>query len=329
MLMLTIAIPTYNRHEKLLKTLNNICLFKDCFEIEIIILDNFSNPPVSDYMSEKGYSGFDYTHIYRNNGNIGSSANVLNCFIHTKSDWMWLLGDDDLPLSNCLVDIFNEIQRANENDFLIKFNSDAGEFPEVDTSISNEEEFVRFCSNIHYYSNMLFISNSIFRTNSMQRHLRLMFEFTNTMAPQIIGILENVSESRTIRIVNKVITEHGSPQGEDTWDLHIVKEGVLYLSDVKDHNLFSEEMVKNLLLNYIAPKRFFIAFFVYPFRYKSYSVAYWRWFYRRSSYIFSGFKSLYLLLLSVNIRFYYKSRLVNKILSRRVINNPMLNSDRY
>lgn len=328
MTILTIAIPTYNRHEKLLKTLNSLSLLKGDLPIKVIIIDNFSTPPVSEYLAENKYSGFDFTEIYRNNGNVGLGANLLMCFVHTQSEWMWLLGDDDLPLSNCLINILSEIQKSDDNDFLIKFNSHAGGFPDSDTSITNEKEFIQFCSNIRYYSNMLFISNSVFRAKEMHKYLRILFEYTNTMAPHIIGILKNVSENKKIKIVNKFLTEHGIAQGEDRWDYHRLHEGVLYFSDVKDHIAFKKDMVRKLYQSYMSPKRFFISLFVYPFRYKSYSVEYWHWFYWKSAFLLGGIKSLYLMSLSITIKYYFNSRIINAIISKRIKSNPNTNQDR-
>jgi hypothetical protein len=321
--MLTIAIPSFNRHGKLLKTLNSLYLFKGNLPIKVIVVDNFSTPPISDYLLENKYSGFDYTEIFRNNGNIGASANVLMCFAYAKSEWMWLLGDDDLPLSNCLNSIFSEIKKADEDDFLIKFNSHAGGFPDFDTTIYNEEEFIKFCANFSYYSNMLFISNSIFRVNSMQRNLRVMFEYTSTMSPHIIGILNNVSENRHIKIVNCIITEHGIAQEGETWNWHRLSEGVLYFFDVKGHTLFKTEMVRKLFQNYINPNRFYGSLFVYSFRFKNYSIDYWRWYYLKSSFLFSGIKSVYLLFLSKTIKYYFSSRLINFIISKIIKSNPI------
>jgi hypothetical protein len=317
-IMLTIAIPTYNRHEKLYKTLSKLSELMGSWPIKIIIIDNFSTPSVAEYLAEKNYKGFNYTEIHKNNSNIGLGANLLMCFVHTSTEWLWLLGDDDLPVSACLENIFCELSKAGKNDFLIKFNSQAGDFPEHDTIISNEEEFVQFCSNMSYYSNILFISNSIFRTKMMQKHLRLMYEYTNTLAPHIIGILKNVSEVNQIRIINKYISEHGVARGSDAWDHHRLCEGVLYFSDLKGHPLFKYDMVKNLFLNYFSHNKFYSQLFLYPFRYENLSLDYWRWFYWKSAFLFSGMKSRYLLFLSRTIKFYYNLRLLNSIISKRI-----------
>ena len=312
--MLTIAIPTYNRHSKLLETLNVLSSLAEIITLNIIIVDNCSIPDVEAYLVEHSYPGFGYTKIYRNGGNVGLGANLLMCFVHTRTEWMWLLGDDDLPIQNCLVDIITEINNADKNTFLLKFNSHAGESPDFDTVIPTEADFIRYCSNLRYYSNMLFISNSIFRVLPMQNHLRSMYEFTNTMAPHIVGILKNLSESMQIKLINKYITCHGRAEDNERWDMHRLREGVLYFSDIKGHDEFRKKMVSKLYREYLCPKRFYIPLFVYPFRHKNYDVTYWSWFYWKSAFLFDGEKSFYLLFLAVCHKFAYRSKMINKIM---------------
>lgn len=326
--ILTITIPTFNRQDKLLRTLNNLTLIKGNYPIRIIVIDNCSTPAVSDYLKENNYNGFDHTQILRNNGNIGMCANILLCFVHATTEWMWLLGDDDPPLSNSLSDIYQQLDKTDKRDFLIKFNSHAGGFPDHDTIIDNESDFINFCNNFFYYSNMLFMSNSIYRVKTMQKHLRVMFEFNNTLAPFMIGNLLNLNEGMRIRIVNKFVIEHGRVVSGESWDQHKVREGVLYFADLKGNVEFKNKMVRKLYLNYIAPKRFYIATFVYPFRYANYSSEYWSWFYHRSSILFSGFRHIYLNFLSSTIKFYYNSKLINTIILKRIKKKIITNLDR-
>ena len=315
---LTIAIPTFNRHEKLLETLNQLHLFKNELPVDIIVIDNFSSPPVLEYLIDNNYAGLNYTKIIRNNANIGGNANILMCFTHTETDWMWLLGDDDLPKKNCLIDILNDIKKTDNNDFLIKYNSDAGGFPDHETTINNEHEFINFCSNYKYYSNMLFISNSVFRTKAMKNHLRLMFEFTNSMAPHIVGILKNVSENNRIKIINTFITEHGVASEEDSWDWHRLREGVLYFSDLQNHNEFKTKVASKLFEKYLSANNFYIHAFVYPFRYENYSPEYWKWYYWKSAFLFTGVKSIYLNLLSSTVKYYLTSSIINLVVSTKI-----------
>ena len=95
--ILTIVIPTYNRHLKLLKVLNKIVTVKDGFNIKVLIIDNASTPPVEQFLYENNFNGFDYTTILTNQANIGIGANILLAYLQAKTEWAWLLGDDDLP----------------------------------------------------------------------------------------------------------------------------------------------------------------------------------------------------------------------------------------
>ena len=325
---LTIAIPTFNRHEKLLKTLNSLNIFRDKFLFKVIVIDNCSQPPINEYLSDNGYSGFEYTHVQRNYGNVGMAANILLTFVNSNSEWMWLLGDDDPPLPNCLIDIYSELELTTENDFLIKFNSHAGGFPDVDMILSSEKDYIKFCSNFSYYSNMLFMSNSIYRVNAMQNHLRIMFEFNNTLAPFLIGNLKNLSENKRIKIINKFIVEHGRVEAGQTWDSHKLREGILHFSDLEGHAEFKSKVLPKLLKDYISPGWFYIYLFIYPFRYGNYNADYWRWFYQKSSFLFTGFRSYYLSFLAKTIKYYYTSKIINKIISKRIKIKLISNLDR-
>lgn len=78
--LLTIAIPTYNRLEKLKISLNKILDYtKGHDEIEIFVSDNASTDGTKEYVKDvqKENSNLKY---YRNIANLGLDGNFLNCF---------------------------------------------------------------------------------------------------------------------------------------------------------------------------------------------------------------------------------------------------------
>ena len=76
---LTIAIPTYNRLEKLKICLKRLMEQKKIEQIEIIVSDNASTDGTGEYMTElvKKTENIRY---YRNTENVGPDKNFLNCF---------------------------------------------------------------------------------------------------------------------------------------------------------------------------------------------------------------------------------------------------------
>jgi hypothetical protein len=112
--ILTISIPTFARPaelkrclEALIPQLNEFCT---CY-----IADNCSPEPVNEIVSQIfDHHDFKSFAIHRRSVNIGVLGNVLHCFEVAKTPWVWILGDDDLPLPNAVESIFEAIKRHPE-----------------------------------------------------------------------------------------------------------------------------------------------------------------------------------------------------------------------
>ncbi|MCI9008304.1 MAG: glycosyltransferase family 2 protein [Lachnospiraceae bacterium] len=101
---LTIAIPTYNRAEKLIQCLQRVITYSQNKSIEIIISDNASSDNTQEYMKyvKMTYSNIKY---FRNDKNLGFDGNFLNCFEKASGEYVWLLSDDDFILPNAIESI--------------------------------------------------------------------------------------------------------------------------------------------------------------------------------------------------------------------------------
>jgi len=95
MIILTIAVPTYNRPEKL-KKLHDSFLGKVSSThqgtIEVIICDN------SDTCEQrKNEMLFNNTGVVykKNKVNLGFSGNILKCLSEAKGEYVWIISDDD------------------------------------------------------------------------------------------------------------------------------------------------------------------------------------------------------------------------------------------
>lgn len=327
---LTIVIPTYNRHEKLLITIKKLVNQLNEYCGDILIIDNASIPSVEEYFEQKNFSFRDYgISIQRNNGNVGIGANILLAHVQSRTDWTWLLGDDDIPLDFSVDLILKDIDKVKENIFLIKYNSSAGQWPKKEQTISNEKEFVSFCNRIEYYSNILFISNSVFRTHNFQIHAKKMTDFSQTMCPWILGYIINLENDNSILIKTEHVISHGIAPKTDTWDYHKLREGLLSYADIVGHEFFKRNMLTNLLIFYFnVNKRFIWRMFKYPFEYKQYSKEYWKWFYIRLAMCFYGRKRLFLFVLAHLIPIYYDSALFKKIIDKKIRSKIVLDNGR-
>jgi abequosyltransferase len=111
--LLTIAIPTYNRSACLTELLE-VLMPQLVGEprVELMISDNASQddtPAVIESFREKGLK-LIYT---RNEINIGSDANFLQCFEQANGKYMWLVGDDDIILPGALARILPVLAAAD------------------------------------------------------------------------------------------------------------------------------------------------------------------------------------------------------------------------
>ncbi len=102
--ILSVCIPTYNRHDFLMK---NLLYFKNhnSSDIEIIISDNASSDgtyeDVLNFINGNCLSNFRY---FRNTENIGPDANFKKALSYSNGTFSYLLGDDDF-LKDDFLDI--------------------------------------------------------------------------------------------------------------------------------------------------------------------------------------------------------------------------------
>ena len=111
--LLTIAIPTFNRNQILVKNLE-ILLPGLSDWVELLVVDNCSEVPVSDSLSvlRCAYPDKKIT-IHRNSVNIGANSNILRCIEQVKSKYIWIIGDDDFIDTNILRSIYDKINLDN------------------------------------------------------------------------------------------------------------------------------------------------------------------------------------------------------------------------
>ena len=107
---LTIAIPTYNRLEKLKICLKRLMEQKKIEQIEIIVSDNASTDGTGEYMTElvKKAENIRY---YRNTENVGPDKNFLNCFDKAVGEYVLLLGDDDFLLPMAVEHLLDTLEK--------------------------------------------------------------------------------------------------------------------------------------------------------------------------------------------------------------------------
>jgi glycosyltransferase involved in cell wall biosynthesis len=165
--LLSICIPTYNRPDKIENAIKSLIELEDINLVEIVIVDNFSEKKVSEIYDHMNYK-LSNIKIIRNSVNIGGGANLLRCIEYAQTDWIWLLGDDDIALKDSLKVILNDITNEmslKRNTVMIKYSSELGDV-KVPIYIDDYSVFFKFTTKENFFSNLLFMSSTV-----INRHL--------------------------------------------------------------------------------------------------------------------------------------------------------------
>ena len=123
-IILSIIIPTYNRVNFLKTTV-------DCFisqieegnfenEVEILIADDASPDNTREYLDELEAS-YPFVKTFTNPSNLGLSGNVEKLVKAARADFVWLFGEDDLPVQPSLKSALESIKTEKPN--IIVFNT--------------------------------------------------------------------------------------------------------------------------------------------------------------------------------------------------------------
>ncbi len=105
--LLTIAIPTFNRASYLAQTLAQVLKERATVaagRIEILVSDNCSDDATPTVVARAAEGQSDFRSI-RNPRNVGSDANIAQCFNEARGRYVVILGDDDMPCDGALAEL--------------------------------------------------------------------------------------------------------------------------------------------------------------------------------------------------------------------------------
>lgn len=241
--LLTIAIPTYNRQQTLVKNLEKL-LSQLTDECELLIIDNCSSNPVEDYL--KGTflandNNFKKIRVVRNSSNIGLSANFVRCFEFATSKWLWILSDDDPVVENALEIVLRHIKQYA--DVALLTYSTPIFVRKKEFSIQGIHEFLDKLDN---FERILFISGSIYNASMMQKHISAGYYFSYSMAPHLAILFSSLAEDgKGIFLTEEIVKWDPTPVNE-RWNALII---ILRLYSLIEHPSLSFEDKKKLAVH--------------------------------------------------------------------------------
>lgn len=125
---MTIAIPTWNRAQYL--ALNLQQLMQEAKgqwgKVEVLVSDNASSDNTSEVVAHAIEAGMPVRYL-RNAENIGSDANIAQCFDLATGDFVVIMGDDDLFVDGALAYVLEHLDADRTGVVCMRpygFNSD-------------------------------------------------------------------------------------------------------------------------------------------------------------------------------------------------------------
>lgn len=127
--LLTIAIPTYNRADCLRDNLRQLTSELAPVEkglVEIVVSDNCSEDSTEKVVQEANSPEFPIRYV-RNEENLGWGLNFLQCFDLSAGKYVLLLGDDDFLVDGCVELVLSHLQKEDYGVVFLRtygFNAD-------------------------------------------------------------------------------------------------------------------------------------------------------------------------------------------------------------
>lgn len=126
MSLLTIAIPTYNRREKLARLLDNLesQLADPALRgrVRILVGDNASDDGTSEFLERvrADRPGLPLK-LQRHLSNIGALRNMIWLYEQCATEYLWYFADDDLPLPGAVAKVVSALESYRPRVLLFSF----------------------------------------------------------------------------------------------------------------------------------------------------------------------------------------------------------------
>jgi len=160
--LLSVCIPTFNRRdflETLITQLIHLIEIR-CLNIEVCVSDNYSDDGTWEFLKKLSAKYSQFT-IKKQSQNIGGANNQLAVTDLASSEWILLVGDDDIFIEENLIDLLKELPNLETYDFIL-----------LNTKISDDKNLINL-DHGHVKNEKLkeSLKKSIFEYGFMGSHL--------------------------------------------------------------------------------------------------------------------------------------------------------------
>ncbi|HZK53593.1 MAG TPA: glycosyltransferase family 2 protein [Desulfosporosinus sp.] len=216
---ITVLIPTYNRKERLIRTLNALENQTDG-RFYVVISDNASNYNIDEVLIGRTKAFNERISIYKRKQNVGADANIVNLFTFCTTKWAWFLADDDFVLPNAITIINTQIESMPN---IGAFNFSIVNFSELfinKKEFRSAEELIDFYypSKSKWHGDLIFLSNKVFNTEILQDCISYMYKYNYTRISTVVLILKMLENKIPYCTINEKIVNYNDKE-EISWNI--------------------------------------------------------------------------------------------------------------
>ena len=265
--LLTIAIPTRNRHEYLDENLESLNKQINNYGkiVEIIICDNSTNDYSKRVVEKYNTLNLNIKYI-KNKHDIGSDKNIAKCFNLANGKYIHIIGDDDIYFDNTLDKIIQILKEGDYGSVFLRpygFNTNyLSEYPPFkigSNKIYNKDDFLlKIATQITLLSAHV-INKSLINEKDANK-------YCGSNLVQVNLLFDAVTRAKENYYFNKYLIAYrkNNSGGYDFFDIFINKFSEI-LGKYVDEGLISNNLMKK-----IECKKIKCFFPIYLFRLKYY-----------------------------------------------------------
>ena len=216
-------------------------------QVHVLVIDN-----QSDFEVEKSILATDLKEtlksieITRNEVNIGGNANIIRCVELAKTEWLWILSDDDPVLDGAVANILRYIERTD----LVAVN-----FTTAGTKCFRRKESKTviglrdFLENIDDLGNFVFVSSNVYNLKKIKNNISLGYQYAYSGMPLVLMLIRalSINPAACVVIAQESIVEWCNPSIGGTYFMTMGAPTILEPPELKKHRA----TVLRLLRSYI------------------------------------------------------------------------------
>ena len=212
--ILTIAIPTYNRPDKIYEQVMGL-IPQITDEVRLIVQDNHSDQPVESLFSDDVKAKCTFL---RNKYNIGADANIAKCFELCETPWLLVLGDDDPVEDFAVATILEDIKNSEPGRIFLCYDW------KQSYVAHGLDEFLAHCDQRYWC--LFWMSGCVYHKPLLKEYFHQYFYSISTMQPNIVLLVNALANhpEYSIKVTGKHIHKLAGP------DTHWNREAYIYAS---------------------------------------------------------------------------------------------------